>query len=59
LLGAEAPETIEMAVLVCAKIAVDSIDREMSPTASAVKTTVVDILPIMHKVQQELLIFHS
>jgi len=30
-----------MEVLVCAKIAVESIDRKMSPTASAISTIVV------------------
>ena len=45
-----------MEVLVYAKIAVESIDREMSPTASAIRTIVVDIFLIIHNVQQELLI---
>jgi hypothetical protein len=48
LLGEEAPGTIEIEVgLVCAKIAVEPIDREMSPTASTVRTIVVDILLII------------
>jgi hypothetical protein len=47
LLGAEDPGTIEMEVAVCAKIAVESMDREISPTASAVRRRVVDILLII------------
>jgi hypothetical protein len=51
---AEDPGSIEMEVGVWAKIVVASIDRETSPTASAVRRSVVDILLIIHQIQQGL-----